>query len=67
MNMQYVRNDVDFHRGTSGGGGHRGDHPTYEENALRIQLRGRDPGHLHPHPLTGGHQRGAGDVRVRLP
>ncbi|BCT76122.1 UvrABC system protein B [Sinomonas cyclohexanicum] len=53
--MQYVRNDVDFHRGTFRV---RGDTveiiPMYEEQALRIEFFGDEIESIHTlHPLTG--------------
>jgi excinuclease ABC subunit B len=53
--MQYVRNDVDFHRGTFRV---RGDTveiiPMYEEQALRIEFFGDEVESIHTlHPLTG--------------
>ncbi|RKQ36478.1 excinuclease ABC subunit UvrB [Kocuria tytonis] len=55
VNMQYVRNDVDFHRGTFRV---RGDTveiiPMYEENALRIEFFGDEIEAIYTlHPLTG--------------
>ena len=55
VNMQYARNDVDFHRGTFRV---RGDTveiiPMYEENALRIEFFGDEIEAIHTlHPLTG--------------
>ncbi|MGY3566895.1 excinuclease ABC subunit UvrB [Sinomonas sp. RB5] len=53
--MQYVRNDMDFHRGTFRV---RGDTveiiPMYEEQALRIEFFGDEIESIHTlHPLTG--------------
>ena len=55
VQMQYVRNDVDFHRGTFRV---RGDTveiiPMYEENALRIEFFGDEIESIQTlHPLTG--------------
>jgi excinuclease ABC subunit B len=55
VSMQYVRNDVDFHRGTFRV---RGDTveiiPMYEEQALRIEFFGDEIESIHTlHPLTG--------------
>ncbi|WP_369047247.1 excinuclease ABC subunit UvrB [Sinomonas sp. P10A9] len=55
VSMQYVRNDVDFHRGTFRV---RGDTveiiPMYEEQALRIEFFGDEVESIHTlHPLTG--------------
>ncbi|MDO4919745.1 excinuclease ABC subunit UvrB [Kocuria sp.] len=55
VNMQYVRNDVDFHRGTFRV---RGDTveiiPMYEEMALRIEFFGDEIEAIYTlHPLTG--------------
>ncbi|MBE8528411.1 excinuclease ABC subunit B, partial [Amycolatopsis sp. H6(2020)] len=55
VNMQYARNDVDFHRGTFRV---RGDTveiiPMYEEHAIRIEFFGDEIESIHTlHPLTG--------------
>ena len=55
VNMQYVRNDMDFHRGTFRV---RGDTveiiPMYEENAIRIEFFGDEIEAIYTlHPLTG--------------
>ena len=55
VNMQYARNDTDFHRGTFRV---RGDTveiiPMYEENAIRIEFFGDEIESIHTlHPLTG--------------
>ncbi|MCC3274682.1 excinuclease ABC subunit B [Arthrobacter sp. zg-Y40] len=55
VSMQYVRNDMDFHRGTFRV---RGDTveiiPMYEETALRIEFFGDEVESIHTlHPLTG--------------
>ncbi|WP_030014111.1 MULTISPECIES: excinuclease ABC subunit UvrB [Micrococcales] len=55
VNMQYARNDMDFHRGTFRV---RGDTveiiPMYEENAIRIEFFGDEIESIHTlHPLTG--------------
>ncbi len=55
VNMQYARNDMDFHRGTFRV---RGDTveiiPMYEENALRIEFFGDEIENIYTlHPLTG--------------
>ncbi len=55
VNMQYVRNDTDFHRGTFRV---RGDTveiiPMYEENAIRIEFFGDEIEAIYTlHPLTG--------------
>ena len=55
VNMQYARNDVDFHRGTFRV---RGDTveiiPMYEENAIRIEFFGDEIESIYTlHPLTG--------------
>ncbi|WP_129657827.1 excinuclease ABC subunit UvrB [Rothia halotolerans] len=55
VNMQYARNDVDFHRGTFRV---RGDTveiiPMYEENAIRIEFFGDEIEAIHTlHPLSG--------------
>lgn len=55
VNMQYVRNDMDFHRGTFRV---RGDTveiiPMYEENAIRIEFFGDEIDAIYTlHPLTG--------------
>ncbi len=55
VNMQYVRNDLDFHRGTFRV---RGDTveiiPTYEENAVRLEFFGDEIEAIYTlHPLTG--------------
>ncbi|MFP3460921.1 excinuclease ABC subunit UvrB [Arthrobacter globiformis] len=55
VSMQYVRNDMDFHRGTFRV---RGDTveiiPMYEELALRIEFFGDEIENIHTlHPLTG--------------
>ena len=55
VNMQYARNDVDFHRGTFRV---RGDTveiiPMYEEHAIRIEFFGDEIEAIHTlHPLTG--------------
>ena len=54
VNMQYARNDMDFHRGTFRV---RGDTveiiPMYEEHAIRIEFFGDDPESIYIlHPLT---------------
>ncbi|MCC3271565.1 excinuclease ABC subunit B [Arthrobacter zhangbolii] len=53
--MQYVRNDMDFHRGTFRV---RGDTveiiPMYEENAIRVEFFGDEIENIYTlHPLTG--------------
>jgi excinuclease ABC subunit B len=55
VSMQYVRNDMDFHRGTFRV---RGDTveiiPMYEELAIRIEFFGDEIENIHTlHPLTG--------------
>ncbi|KAA9394999.1 excinuclease ABC subunit B [Kocuria coralli] len=55
VNMQYARNDVDFHRGTFRV---RGDTveiiPMYEEHAIRIEFFGDEVEAIYTlHPLTG--------------
>ena len=55
VSMQYVRNDMDFHRGTFRV---RGDTveiiPMYEETALRIEFFGDEVENIYTlHPLTG--------------
>lgn len=55
VNMQYVRNDLDFHRGTFRV---RGDTveiiPMYEEHAIRIEFFGDEIEAIYTlHPLTG--------------
>ncbi|KHL05184.1 excinuclease ABC subunit UvrB [Sinomonas humi] len=55
VSMQYVRNDIDFHRGTFRV---RGDTveiiPMYEELALRIEFFGDEVESIHTlHPVTG--------------
>ena len=55
VNMQYARNDMDFHRGTFRV---RGDTveiiPMYEEHAIRIEFFGDEIEAIYPlHPLTG--------------
>ncbi|MCJ8505346.1 excinuclease ABC subunit B [Kocuria flava] len=55
VNMQYARNDVDFHRGTFRV---RGDTveiiPMYEEHAVRVEFFGDEIESIHTlHPLTG--------------
>ena len=55
VNMQYARNDMDFHRGTFRV---RGDTveiiPMYEENAIRIEFFGDEIEAIYTlHPLTG--------------
>ncbi|NHU84052.1 excinuclease ABC subunit B [Kocuria sp. JC486] len=55
VNMQYARNDVDFHRGTFRV---RGDTveiiPMYEEHAIRIEFFGDEVESIYTlHPLTG--------------
>ena len=67
VDMQYARNDIDFHRGTFRV---RGDTveiiPLYEEQAIRIEFFGDEIERIHDaaSPHRRDDPRGDGDVRL---